>query len=67
MSYEITVITPDGTPSPPRRVDAAAVRTVLDQAAADGRQLRIRPVTPAAAPPLYGTTPEPIPAAEPPQ
>lgn len=44
MAYEITVITPDGTPVPPRRVAVEAVPAALAQAAATGAQLRIRPV-----------------------
>lgn len=44
MSYEITVITPDGRPTAePVVADAATVRTLLDEAAATGTRLRISP------------------------
>ncbi|HSA51942.1 MAG TPA: hypothetical protein VLH10_17780 [Yinghuangia sp.] len=49
MPYEITVITPDGIPVPPRRADAATVRAALDRAAIDGANLRIRPTAPGGA------------------
>lgn len=49
MAYEITVITPDGTPVTPRRADAQTVRAALEQAVLDGTRLRIRPVATAAA------------------
>ncbi|MCF2531438.1 hypothetical protein [Yinghuangia soli] len=66
MSFEITVITPDGKPAEPRRVDAATARTLIDQAAADGQQLRIRPTSAAhAAEPESGR--ESLPAAGAPQ
>lgn len=44
MAYEVTVITQDGLPIPPRRIPAAQVPAALARAAADGTALRIRPI-----------------------
>lgn len=44
MAYEITVITPGGSPVPPKRIPAAQVPVALAQAAANGTTVRIRPI-----------------------